>query len=73
MRQVEFFAIVSAFTHFAGKPLRCVDAVDVLDDAELAAMRGALVKVADRLEREDVVEFPELHKLAGQIRRSLRS
>lgn len=70
--QVEFFSIVAAFGHFAGKSLKAIDSADVLDVSELAAMRAALVKLADRLEREDVAEYPDLHKLAAQIRNSLR-
>lgn len=69
--EVRFYNILMAFQHFAGKPLRATDAAKMLTLQELDCMEAGLRRLANYYRNEPRDQFPELHKLAEQIEKSL--
>ena len=61
------YNVIAAFQHFAGKPLRALDAVEDLPDADILAMVRILRNIASNLRTESETDWPELHRLAERI------
>lgn len=66
-KPVKFYQVITATQQFAGKPLRSIDAAEVLTNEELDTMKNCLRKVAARLRQEDSDKWEELHILASKI------
>lgn len=62
-----FFHIVMAWQYFAGKPLKALDAGDVLTHTQLTCIEDSLRDIARVLKESDPEQWADLHKLATQI------
>lgn len=71
---VRFLGIVMAWQHFAGKPLRALDAHEVLTLQELDSLELMLKKMSASLVQHDPQgEYGELHSLGVEINRHLEN
>ena len=66
------YPLIVAFQHFAGKPLKVLDAVEAIDVEVLNTCQNMLLEIARNLRREDQNEWPDCHKLANQIEEALQ-
>ena len=69
--ETRLLRLVMAWQNFGGKSLRIVDHAKCLTETELSRMEECLLRFADSLETEDKTKWPDLHKLAKQIREAI--
>lgn len=70
-KEVQFYNIICAWQHFAGKPLRVTDHASVLMQHQLSEMEVSLRALCHSFRTEDPNQWPELHQLADQVEKDL--
>lgn len=70
-KELQFFHIIMAFGHFAGKSGKVTGASKVLAHDTLNEMEHALRQIEVWCRQQDATEWPDLHKLADQIAEEL--
>lgn len=76
-KAVDFFHVIWAFQHFAGKPLYVADCPEVVSESEIQMMMDVLLRVAAWQDcvpeiTDDLEVIAETQKLAAGIRKALQ-